>query len=150
MGRSTNMPINSPTNLNLKVFSRQVIHGARFMGNSKSPLRNLFVWSYQRGTLQYDIICILILLFVFLMPKSCLISKSTNSSGVPTLIRTSHQPSAAASYPSALTALCSAVLHEYACAGLGRNALSGPRLRRLATNAGEKCGLVAFKLALVV
>jgi hypothetical protein len=33
------------------------------------------------------------------------------------------------------------VLHEYACARLGRDALSGRRLRRLATNAGEKCGL---------
>ena len=30
--------------------------------------RNIFVWSYERGTLQYDIICVLILAFIFLVP----------------------------------------------------------------------------------
>jgi hypothetical protein len=32
------------------------------------------------------------------------------------------------------------VLYEYACAGVGRDALSGRRLRRLATKPAEKCG----------
>jgi hypothetical protein len=46
---------------------------------------------------------------------------------------------------SILTALRSVgqldALHENACAGLGREALSGRRLRRLATKSGEKRGL---------
>ncbi len=33
--------------------------------------KNLLVWSYDRGTLQYDIICALILAFVFFVPPSC-------------------------------------------------------------------------------
>jgi hypothetical protein len=61
------------------------------------------------------------------------------------LTRISHQLSTATTYPSVLTALRSVglldVLHEYACAGLGRDALSGRRLRRLATKPGEKCRL---------
>lgn len=34
-------------------------------------LRGILVWSYERGTLQYDIICALILAFIFLTPRSC-------------------------------------------------------------------------------
>ena len=48
-------------------------------------------------------------------------------------------------FPVSLTALRSVgalnVLHEYACARLGRDALSERCLRRLATNACEKCRL---------
>jgi len=48
-------------------------------------------------------------------------------------------------YPSVLTALRSVGplegLHEYACAGLVRDALSGRRLLRLVTKPGEKSGL---------
>jgi hypothetical protein len=40
------------------------------------------VWAYERGTLQYDIICALILLFIFLVPKSCLVNGRT---GHPTV-----------------------------------------------------------------
>jgi hypothetical protein len=36
------------------------------------------MWSYERGTLQYDIICALILLFIFLVPRSCFVSKGDN------------------------------------------------------------------------
>ena len=31
----------------------------------------ILVWAYSRGTLQYDIICILILAFIFLINPSC-------------------------------------------------------------------------------
>lgn len=31
----------------------------------------VLVWAYNRGTLQYDIICILILAFIFLIHPSC-------------------------------------------------------------------------------
>jgi hypothetical protein len=33
------------------------------------------MWSYERGTLQYDIICALILAFIFLVPPSCFFAK---------------------------------------------------------------------------
>lgn len=33
--------------------------------------RLILIWSYGRGTLQYDIICILILAFIFLIDPSC-------------------------------------------------------------------------------
>lgn len=38
-------------------------------------LRGILVWSYERGTIQYDIICALILAFVFFMPRSCFMPK---------------------------------------------------------------------------
>jgi hypothetical protein len=37
--------------------------------------RQILVWSYERGTLQYDIICALILAFVFFVPRSCFIRR---------------------------------------------------------------------------
>lgn len=33
-------------------------------------LKNVFFWSYGRSTWQYDVLCVLILVFVFLTPKS--------------------------------------------------------------------------------
>jgi hypothetical protein len=42
-------------------------------------LRGILIWSYERGTLQYDIICALILAFVFLTPRSCFESKRTET-----------------------------------------------------------------------
>jgi hypothetical protein len=36
-------------------------------------LRKTLIWSYERGTTQYDIICGLILAFIFLTPRSCLV-----------------------------------------------------------------------------
>jgi hypothetical protein len=33
--------------------------------------KSILVWSYERGTIQYDIICALILAFIFLVPQSC-------------------------------------------------------------------------------
>ena len=44
-------------------------------GTSPGILRGLFIWSHERGTLPYDIICALILAFVFFMPKSCFAPK---------------------------------------------------------------------------
>jgi hypothetical protein len=48
--------------------------------NSKgwTATRNILLWSHARGSLQYDIICALILLFIFLVPRSCFISKKSN------------------------------------------------------------------------
>jgi hypothetical protein len=35
--------------------------------------KNILVWSYERGTIQYDIICALILAFIFFVPRSCFV-----------------------------------------------------------------------------
>jgi len=39
-------------------------------------VRNILIWSYERGTLQYDLICALILAFIFFVPRSCFVSKT--------------------------------------------------------------------------
>jgi hypothetical protein len=31
------------------------------------------IWSYKRGSIQYDIICVLILAFIFLIPRGCFV-----------------------------------------------------------------------------
>ncbi len=41
------------------------------MGKIGGVFRSILVWTYERGTLQYDIICALILAFIFFVPKSC-------------------------------------------------------------------------------
>jgi hypothetical protein len=59
-------------------------HGARPVALSEvltqmakfgATLRNVFVWTYSRGTIPYDIICALIILFIFLTPRSCFVRK---------------------------------------------------------------------------
>ena len=35
-----------------------------------SVLRKLFFWNYERNTWQWDILCVVILIFIFLTPKS--------------------------------------------------------------------------------
>jgi hypothetical protein len=47
------------------------------MASIRQTLRRIFVWSYDRGTIQYDIICALILAFIFFVPRSCFIPKQT-------------------------------------------------------------------------
>jgi len=41
------------------------------MAKSGGTIRNIFVWTFERGTLQYDIICALILAFIFFVPRGC-------------------------------------------------------------------------------
>jgi len=36
-----------------------------------SIIKKIILWSYERGTWQYDVLCILILAFIFLTPSSC-------------------------------------------------------------------------------
>ncbi len=47
--------------------------GAETETKHRGLLHNMMVWSYERGTLQYDIICALILAFVFFVPQSCFV-----------------------------------------------------------------------------
>lgn len=51
------------------------------MGKSGGAARNIFFWNFQRGTIPYDILCGLILAFVFFVPRSCFAPKpKTNPS----------------------------------------------------------------------
>ncbi len=45
------------------------------MGKAGGTIRNIFVWTYARGTIPYDIICALILLFIFLTPRGCYVKR---------------------------------------------------------------------------
>ncbi len=51
------------------------------MAKRRSVFRGLLMWSYDRGTLQYDIICALILAFIFLVPRSCLVGNKQTPMG---------------------------------------------------------------------
>jgi hypothetical protein len=44
------------------------------MAKKESTLRSILIWTYERGTIQYDIICALILAFIFLVPKGCFVT----------------------------------------------------------------------------
>ena len=41
------------------------------MGKVKHFLGQVFLWKFERGSLAYDIMVILILLFIFVVPRSC-------------------------------------------------------------------------------
>jgi hypothetical protein len=47
------------------------------MNNFRRNVHNICVWSYERGTLPYDILCALILAFIFFVPPSCFVAKRT-------------------------------------------------------------------------
>jgi hypothetical protein len=49
------------------------------MASFRTTIRNILVWSYERGTIQYDIICALILAFIFFVPPSCFVAKRAAS-----------------------------------------------------------------------
>jgi len=34
---------------------------------------SFLIWSYPRGSIPYDIVCILILVFIFLIPRGCFV-----------------------------------------------------------------------------
>ncbi len=42
-------------------------------------LRKTLIWTYERGTLQYDIICGLILAFIFFTPRSCFVKRNATA-----------------------------------------------------------------------
>jgi hypothetical protein len=41
------------------------------MGRPGGIARDIFFWTYNRGTIPYDILCGLILAFVFFVPRAC-------------------------------------------------------------------------------
>ena len=50
------------------------------MASIRKTIRSIFVWSFGRGTIQYDIICALILAFIFFVPRSCFVPKKSEYS----------------------------------------------------------------------
>jgi hypothetical protein len=48
-----------------------------------STLKKTLFWSYERGSWQYDIMCVLILAFIFLVPNSFFDSRHHAASGEP-------------------------------------------------------------------
>jgi len=52
------------------------------MGSDQKSLRNIFVWAHGRGTLQYDIICALILAFIFFVPRSCFLPEKKSDPSI--------------------------------------------------------------------
>jgi hypothetical protein len=66
-------------------------------------LRKTLIWSYERGTLQYDIICGLILAFIFFTPRSCFVkSKATAQPSDSRIITTTGETLRQASAASGL------------------------------------------------
>ena len=41
------------------------------------PMKRIINWSYDRGTWQYDVLCLLILMFIFLTPKAWFVQVAT-------------------------------------------------------------------------
>jgi len=42
------------------------------LSDSLSPAARLLLWDRERGSLGYDVVCVLILLFMFLVPRAWL------------------------------------------------------------------------------
>ncbi len=55
-------------------------------------LRNILIWTYERGTFPYDILCGLILAFVFFVPRSCFAPKRPADSGQTTQVSSQESP----------------------------------------------------------
>lgn len=49
-----------------------------------STLKKILFWSYERGSLQYDLMCVLILAFIFLSPNRVFQSRA---SATPLIVR---------------------------------------------------------------
>lgn len=46
-----------------------------------STLKKILFWSYDRGTLQYDVLCVLILAFIFFAPNSAFHIRTVTKTG---------------------------------------------------------------------
>jgi hypothetical protein len=48
------------------------------MSRTGKIAKSILVWSYERGTIPYDIICALILAFIFFVPRTCFVPKKAD------------------------------------------------------------------------
>lgn len=46
-------------------------------------MKNIIFWNHERGTWQYDLMCLLIIAFIFLSPKSWVDNGSKKATDVP-------------------------------------------------------------------
>ncbi len=70
------------------------------MAKTKGVMRSLLIWTYERGTLQYDIICALILAFIFFVPRSCFTPKRSQGSFPGSVQQTTqHAPRVQSQHP---------------------------------------------------
>ena len=88
---------------NSKDFSRRYRTPGPAKTSAGKVLRNVLIWSYDRGTLQYDLICALILAFIFSVPRSCFISKTGSSNAQSQTSLSSFPTGGTASSPSRKT-----------------------------------------------
>ncbi len=51
------------------------------MGKARRVARDVFFWTFQRGTIPYDILCGLILAFIFFVPRTCFAPKAKSDPG---------------------------------------------------------------------
>lgn len=47
------------------------------MGENRQVLGKFLLWTFERGHIAYDVLVILILIFLFLVPKSCFEPRKT-------------------------------------------------------------------------
>lgn len=65
-------------------------------------IKGVILWSYERGTWQYDLLCFLILVFIFLTPSSFFIHRDKTPLGVrPQPARLREPPPTAKATPGA-------------------------------------------------
>lgn len=67
------------------------------MGKAMDTFRNTLLWTYGRGTWQYDLICALILAFIFLTPVSFFNAKSVPAKPESVIQQSQHAEPAAQS-----------------------------------------------------
>ena len=63
------------------------------MAKPGGTLRNILIWTYGRGTIQYDILCALILVFIFLVPRACFTGKRADTSQAGSIQTNQQTPS---------------------------------------------------------
>lgn len=51
------------------------------------------MWDHERGTWQYDVLCLLIIAFIFLSPKTLLEKPERATQNIPQTVKSESQPS---------------------------------------------------------
>lgn len=53
------------------------------MGEARQSMKNIINWNYERASWQWDLLCFLILMFIFLTPKEWFNNASTMATQTP-------------------------------------------------------------------
>ena len=57
------------------------------------PFKRIIMWDHERGTWQYDVLCLLIIAFIFLSPKTLLEKPERATQNIPQTVKSESQPS---------------------------------------------------------